>query len=170
MAVPDFQSWFLPLLRRLSDGKDHGMSELYQALADDTALSAEDRAQLLKSGAQLVFENRIGWARTYLKKAGLIEAPSRGVVRITERGKSILVKPPEKLNVKFLRHNLPRKKNWQALEEWRHGAIFMNSSTHTQGFDSHEPAPCMDSQSRMNPLCRSLHVSSRTTPSRPSSS
>ncbi len=103
MAVPDFQSWFLPLLKHLSDGKDHGMSELYQALADDMALSADDRAQLLKSGAQLVFENRIGWARTYLKKAGLIEAPSRGVVRITERGKSILATPPEKLNVKFLR-------------------------------------------------------------------
>jgi restriction system protein len=103
MAVPDFQSWFLPLLKRLADGKDHGMSELYQVLADDMGLSGDDRAQLLKSGAQLVFENRIGWARTYLKKAGLIEAPSRGVVRITERGKSILAKPPEKLNVKFLR-------------------------------------------------------------------
>lgn len=103
MAVPDFQSWLLPLLKRLSDGNDHGMSQLYQELADDMLLSAEDRAQLLKSGAQPVFENRIGWARTYLKKAGLIDAPSRGVVRITERGKSILAKPPEKLNVKFLR-------------------------------------------------------------------
>lgn len=103
MAVPDFQSWFLPLLKRLADGKDHGMSELYQVLAEDMALSAEDRAQLLKSGAQLVYENRIAWARTYLKKAGLVEAPSRGIVRITERGKSMLAKPPEKLNVKFLR-------------------------------------------------------------------
>lgn len=103
MAVPDFQSWFLPLLKRLADGEDHGMSELYQVLADDMRLSSDDRAQLLKSGAQLVFENRIGWARTYLKKAGLIEAPSRGVVRITERGKSVLAKLPEKLNVKFLR-------------------------------------------------------------------
>ena len=79
MAVPDYQSWFLPLLKRLADGKDHGMSELYQMLADDMRLSGDDRAQLLKSGAQLVFENRIGWARTYLKKAGLIEAPSRGL-------------------------------------------------------------------------------------------
>lgn len=103
MAVPDFQSWFLPLLKRLAGGKDHGMSELYQVLADDMSLSPDDRAQLLKSGAQLVYENRIGWARTYLKKAGLVEAPSRGVVRITERGKSILAKPPDKLNVKFLR-------------------------------------------------------------------
>jgi Restriction endonuclease len=103
MAVPDFQSWFIPLLRRIGDGGEHVMSELYQSLADDLNLSGDDRAQLLKSGTQLVFENRIGWARTYLKKAGLIEAPSRGVVRITERGKSVLAKPPERLDVKFLR-------------------------------------------------------------------
>ncbi len=79
------------------------MTDIYQVLADDMRLSVEDRAQLLKSGTQRVYENRIGWARTYLKKAGLIEAPSRGFVRITERGKDILAKPPEKLNVKFLR-------------------------------------------------------------------
>jgi len=103
MAVPDFQTWFMPLLKSLSDGKDHKMSDLYQSLADDMGLTSDDRAQLLKSGAQPVFENRIGWARTYLKKASLIEAPSRGVVRITERGRSVLGKPPEKLNVKFLR-------------------------------------------------------------------
>ena len=103
MAVPDFQSWFLPLLKRIGDGKEHGMAELYEALADDMKLSAEDRAQLLKSGKQLVFENRIGWGRTYLKKAGLVESPSRGVVRITDRGKGVLSNPPEKLNVKFLR-------------------------------------------------------------------
>lgn len=103
MSVPDFQSWFLPFLKRVSDGKTHGMSELYQALAVDLALSSEDRAQILKSGTQLVFENRIGWARTYLKKAGLIESPSRGFVQITERGKSVLAKLPAKLNVKFLR-------------------------------------------------------------------
>ena len=103
MAVPDYQSWFLPLLKRLGDGSDHSMSELYQALADDMGLSAEDRAQLLKSGSQLIYVNRIGWARTFLKKAGLIEAPSRGFVRITERGIAVLAKPPTRLDVRFLR-------------------------------------------------------------------
>lgn len=103
MAVPDFNSWLLPVLRHIGDGKEHGVSELYEVLADDMGLSAEDRVQLLKSGKQLVYENRIGWARTYLKKAGLVESPSRGVVRITDRGKGVLANPPEKLNVKFLR-------------------------------------------------------------------
>lgn len=103
MAVPDFQAWFMPLLKRLSNEQEHRMSDLYEALANEMNLSGDDRAQLLKSGTQAVYENRIGWARTYLKKAGLIEAPSRGVVRITSRGKSILASPPEKLNVRFLR-------------------------------------------------------------------
>lgn len=103
MTVPGFQSWFLPLLKRVGDGEGHDMSELYEALAGDTGLGADDRAQFLKSGTQLVYINRIGWARTYLKKAGLIESPSRGIVRITDRGKDVLAKPPEQINVRFLR-------------------------------------------------------------------
>ncbi len=103
MPVPTFQEWFLPLLTRLKDKKDHRMADLYLELADEMKLSAEDRSQLLKSGTQPIYENRIGWARTYLKKAGLIEAPSRGVVRITARGDEVLAKLPPTLNVKFLR-------------------------------------------------------------------
>ena len=78
MAVPDFQSWFMPLLKRLGDGREHTMSDLYEQLADDKGLSAADRAELLKSGTQFVYQNRIGWARTYLKKAGLVDSPGRG--------------------------------------------------------------------------------------------
>jgi restriction system protein len=103
MAVPDFQSWFMPLLQRLADGQEHSMSDLYEQLADDKGLSTDDRAELLKSGTQFVYQNRIGWARTYLKKAGLVEAPGRGLVKITQRGQEILSAPPAKLNVKFLR-------------------------------------------------------------------
>jgi restriction system protein len=103
MAVPDFQSWFMPLLQRLVDGREHSMSDLYEQLADDKGLSAEDRAELLKSGTQFVYQNRIGWARTYLKKAGLVEAPGRGLVKITQRGQEILSAPPAKLNVRYLR-------------------------------------------------------------------
>ena len=103
MAVPDFQSWFLPLLRRLTDGADHTMSELYEQLADDRGLSTDDRAELLKSGTQFIYRNRIAWARTYLKKAGLLESPGRGQIRITQRGRDVLAENPAKLNVSFLR-------------------------------------------------------------------
>ncbi len=103
MSVPGFQSWFLPFLKRLEDGQVHQMSDLYDQLAEDLGLLDSDRAQLLKSGTQFTYQNRIGWARTYLKKAGLVSSPGRGLVQITDRGRQVLAAPPAKLNVKFLR-------------------------------------------------------------------
>lgn len=103
MAVPDFQSWFLPLLSAVADGQTHRMSELYEKLADEKGLTADDRAEQLPSGKQFTYRNRIGWARTYLQKAGLLEAPGKGMVRITDAGQDVLAKPPAKLNVGFLK-------------------------------------------------------------------
>ena len=103
MTVPDFQTWFLPLLRRLKDNQVHTMADLYQELADELALNEEDRNEMLPSGKQLTFHNRIGWARTYLKKAGLVESPGRGQVRITDRGQQVLREELEHLNVRYLR-------------------------------------------------------------------
>lgn len=103
MSVPNFQIWFLPLLRQLEDGEVHDMPTLYEELADDLKLSAEDRGEVLPSGKQFTYRNRIGWARTYLKKAGLVESPGRGKVRIAELGLTVLADPPERLNVSFLR-------------------------------------------------------------------
>ncbi|MDQ8153612.1 MAG: restriction endonuclease [Gemmatimonadota bacterium] len=102
MTVPDFQSWFLPLLKRIGDGELHKMSDLYEELAKDLRLSDHDRAVMLPSGKQVMFENRIGWARTYLKKAGLLESPGRGVCRITQRGRDTLASKPSRLNIKLL--------------------------------------------------------------------
>ena len=103
MAVPDFQTWFLPLLRRLEDGEIHILREVYGELADDLELSEADRSEMLPSGKQLVYRNRIGWARTYLGKAGLLESPGRAQLRITERGRAVLSDPPERLNVAYLK-------------------------------------------------------------------
>jgi restriction system protein len=94
VPVPDFQTWFLPLLKRVSDDQAHKMADLYEQLADDLGLTAEDRGQMLESGKQAVYENRIGWARTYLKKAGLLDAPARGTIVITERGREVAAAPP----------------------------------------------------------------------------
>jgi len=103
MSVPSFQQWFSPLLFRLADGETHNMTDLFQQLADDLGLSAEDRAEVLSSGKQTKYQNRIGWARTYLKKAGLVDDPSRGTVRITERGRQVLSDKPAIVNVAYLR-------------------------------------------------------------------
>jgi len=102
MAVPDFQTIMLPLLKFLSDGNEHSLRETIEHLADEFGLSEEDRKELLPSGQQAVFHNRVGWARTYMKKAGLIESTRRGYFKITSRGQEILSDNPEKINVKFL--------------------------------------------------------------------
>jgi restriction system protein len=103
MAIPDFQSIFLPLLKYSGDGKDHTNKESVGALAEIFKLTEEEHTKLLPSGKQPTFMNRVLWAKTYLSKAGLLSSPSRGVFKITERGREVLASPPEKLNVKYLK-------------------------------------------------------------------
>ena len=92
----------LPLLRFAEDGKEHSLREAIEGLAERYALSVEERNDLLPSGRQPTFDNRVGWARTYLKKAGLLEGTRRGYFRITQRGLEVLCNPPATINVKFL--------------------------------------------------------------------
>jgi restriction system protein len=103
MAVPDFQSLMLPLLKLVSDGREHSIQEIRDHLANEFALTEEDLNQLIPSGVQTVFINRVSWARTYLAKAGLLEITRRSHVRITERGKEVLKQNPPRIDIKFLR-------------------------------------------------------------------
>lgn len=102
MSIPDYQSCMLPLLKFYSDDKDHTFRETVEALAKDLKLTDEERREMLPSGKQEIFDNRIGWARTYLKKAGLIDSPKRGINRISPRGFEILKQKPQKIDVHFL--------------------------------------------------------------------
>ncbi|MCM3341176.1 restriction endonuclease [Paenibacillus sp. MER TA 81-3] len=103
MAVPDYQAFMYPFLKLLEDGQDHTLQEAYEALANYFQLSLEDREELIPSGKQLVYHNRIGWARTYLKKAHLLSSPKRGTFRITERGREVLTDPEaSSLNLNYL--------------------------------------------------------------------
>lgn len=102
MAIPDFQSLMLPLLAFSADQKEHLKREAVEALATQFNLSDEEKSQLLPSGKQVVFENRIGWAKSYLKQAGLLEYPRRGYSNITPRGLEVLKQQPAFINIKFL--------------------------------------------------------------------
>ncbi|HYN59112.1 MAG TPA: restriction endonuclease [Rubrivivax sp.] len=102
MAIPDYQTVMLPLLRFAGDGNEHKFRDAVEALALEYQLSAQERGELLPSGTAPVFDNRVGWARTYLKQAGLLESPKRGVFRITARGQSALSKSPSRIDVKYL--------------------------------------------------------------------
>ncbi|MCD2514591.1 restriction endonuclease [Comamonas endophytica] len=92
----------LPFLRHLGDGKEHSLRDTEEALAEHFNLTPAERAELLPSGQQGIFKNRIGWARTYLKKAALIEAPKRAVFKITERGLQTLASNPKRIDARFL--------------------------------------------------------------------
>jgi restriction system protein len=84
------------------DGNVHYIHNAVSRLADQFNLTGEEQAKLLPSGQQPIFYNRVGWARTYLKKAGLLEDPKRGYFQITERGKMILAQNPARIDMKFL--------------------------------------------------------------------
>lgn len=102
MAIPDYQTCMLPFLRYLADGNEHTLRDSEESLAEHFSLTPAERAELLPSGQQGLFKNRIGWARTYLKKALLLDSPKRGVFKITERGLMTLATNPTKIDVKFL--------------------------------------------------------------------
>ncbi len=92
----------LPLLRFAADGQEHSLREAIESLADHFHLSDDERKALLPSGRQATFDNRVGWARTYMKKAGLLQTPRRGYFTITDSGLRALKTNPDKINVKFL--------------------------------------------------------------------
>lgn len=103
MAIPDYQAFMQPLLQAINDGAEHSIRALYDQLSNAFSLTDAERAELLPSGRQAVVENRIGWAKTYLKKAGLIDSPKRGTCRITPRGKEVLASGPAAINTEFLK-------------------------------------------------------------------
>jgi len=103
MSIPDFQSVMLPLMQYASDGKEHTSRESIEFLADKFKLSEEERAELLPSGTQAIFDNRVGWAKTHLSKAGLLSSPRRSYFIITERGREVLNKKPKLINMALLR-------------------------------------------------------------------
>ena len=103
MAIPDFQSIMLPFLQRIADGKEYMQKDIVEDLADMFGLTDEERQVLNKGSSQTTFGNRTAWAKLYLKRAGLIEQPRRGVFTITGTGRTLLADPPGKITKKYLK-------------------------------------------------------------------
>jgi restriction system protein len=102
MPIPDYQSIMLPLLESLEDKEEHYIRDVIDELSAKFKLDDNEKIELLPSGQQPIFDNRVGWARTYLKKALLLESTKRGYFKITERGTELLRKKPNGINAKFL--------------------------------------------------------------------
>ncbi len=102
MPIPDYQSIMLPLLQLASDGLEHRFRDAVEKLEIDFSLTEEEKNELLPSGSQAVFRNRVGWARTYLKQAGLLTATKRGYFTISDTGHTLLSTNPKKIDLDLL--------------------------------------------------------------------
>ena len=102
MSIPDYQTLMLPLLTLAADGNEHRFRDAVEQLAARFELSDDERATMLPSGTAPMFDNRVGWAKTYLKQAGLIDATRRGYFRITPRGTELLGTHPVQIDSAML--------------------------------------------------------------------
>ena len=103
MPVPAFQELFLPMLTYIADGKEHTKLDVSEHLAVKFSLTPDELSEVLPSGKQAKFMNRIAWTRTYFSKALLVESPARGKFRITQRGLQLLATNPAMINVRTLK-------------------------------------------------------------------
>lgn len=102
MAVPDFQSFMLPVLQLAADGKEHSIRELHDCISKRMGLTDSDIEEKLPSGMQTKYSHRVHWATVYLAKAGALIRPRRGVITITERGRELVAENHSKITVKVL--------------------------------------------------------------------
>ena len=101
--IPDFQSIMLPFMQAISDGAEHTTNEINQKLAEYFNLTEQELNEYLPSGSQKTFPNRVAWAKSYLKMAGLIENTKRSSFKITDAGENFLVENPNEINLKVLK-------------------------------------------------------------------
>lgn len=101
--IPDYQTLMLPLLKITEDGNEYHTRDLIEALSNEFQLTDEERKEMLASGNQAIFDNRVGWAKTYLKKAGLLASPKRATFVITDIGRQTLAKNLDKIDNRYLR-------------------------------------------------------------------
>jgi len=101
--IPDFQTLMLPLLKLSKDQNEHSTNEFIDILAEQFNVNEDEKVMMLASGSQRVFNNRVHWAKAYLKMAGLIENTRRGFFKITNTGLQTLEENLEKINIKYLK-------------------------------------------------------------------
>ncbi|WP_319802310.1 winged helix-turn-helix domain-containing protein [Flavobacterium sp. N1736] len=126
MSVPDFQTIMLPFLQNLNDGNKQSLNQVMENLASHFKLTPDDLSLQVPSGKMGLFRNRVGWSRSYLKNAGLVHYPERGVYQITQVGLDFLKTNPEKLRMQELLQ-------FPMYNEWR---STFNSNTGSQGLEN----------------------------------
>lgn len=103
MSIPTYQEAMLPLLKFAGDQQEHSLSEATAAVSDAFRLTEDERNKLLQSGRKPIIDDRVGWARTYLGQAGLLQSTRRGFFKISDRGLSVLTTNPTQIDDGYLR-------------------------------------------------------------------
>ncbi|MFY9402654.1 MAG: restriction endonuclease [Candidatus Omnitrophota bacterium] len=140
MAIPKYEDIMLPLLKFIADGKEYTKSEAINAMKNEFSISDSEMLILLPSGRGRLFNNRVAWAKTYMKQAGLLEITQRGIFRITQRGKDILLKGPERIDKEYLEQFeefqsfLNKSRNRNAMKEDKSN-VFVESQTPEEIFE-----------------------------------
>ena len=116
MPIPTFEEVMLPLLKAIRNKNDHSMKDVIKTISDDLNLTDEERNRLLPSGKTTYMQSRVGWAKTYMKFAGLVEQTERGLVNITEAGLNVLNENPSKIDRQYL-SKFPEFVEWQTKSE-----------------------------------------------------
>ena len=140
--MPDYQKCMLPLLRFAADEKEHSARQAVEALANQFRLSENERRDLLPSGRQPIFNNRVGWAGTYLRKAGLLQSTRRGHFSITRRGLDVLRDQPKTIDKQFL-------DQFEEFREFRSRSA--RSSAQETGYQTTDAASGHDDESSATP-------------------
>lgn len=121
MAVPDFQSCLLPVLRFSGDGNEHSLADAREAIAKHFNLTDAERNEILPSGRQRRFDNRVAWARVYLERAGLLDSTRRAHFKITDEGKQLLASSPPRIDISLL-EKYPLFQQFRAFSSKEEGA------------------------------------------------
>ena len=122
MPVPDFQSLMLPTLTALSGSSDTSVAEVRQRVAAAEGLTPEEVQELLPSGRQPVFTNRVSWAIIHMERSGLVEKVQRGIYRLAANGEQLLAQSPTRIDVQLLRH-YPAYVAWRKAPQCRQGCV-----------------------------------------------
>jgi restriction system protein len=149
MAIPGFQSIMLPLLKIVGDGKEHNPSEVKDILASQYQLTDAERNEMLPSGKQARFSNRVMWSIVYLRKAGLIENSRRGIFHITEEGLKLLKGNPSRIDIRLLMQ-------YPGIQEWHKPSQKSDSSETEAAEATNQQTPEENLETSYQELRRSL--------------
>lgn len=138
--IPDYQTLMLPLLKLTAEGREHKYRDLVESLADEFHLSDNERNEMLPSGNQPLFHNRVGWAKIYLKKAGLLDSPKRATFVITELGKQTIERNLDRID----NHYLSQFPSFQEFINRSHNVVESNEEAVLETMENQTPEESLE--------------------------